>query len=145
MKYKEPAIIVDIDGTLAHRKVNQIGEFMRTPHEYEQVDTDTYDPIIGEIVDTFAKMVNIIIVSGRPASAKIDTVHWLNSHSVSFDAIFTRTDGDYRQDSLVKYEIYKEHIEPFYNVKFVLDDRNRVVEMWRDQGLKVLQVAEGDF
>ena len=138
MKYKEEAIIVDVDGTLAHR-VN------RSPFDFKKVDTDTYDPIIGEIVDTFAKLMNIIIVTGRPESARIDTVHWLNKHSVSFDSIFTRTDGDLREDSLVKYEIYKEHIEPFYNVKFVLDDRNRVVEMWRDQGLKVLQVAKGDF
>lgn len=28
---------------------------------------------------------------------------------------------------------------------FALDDRDRVVKMWREQGLKVLQVAEGDF
>ena len=32
-----------------------------------------------------------------------------------------------------------------YDVEFVLDDRDRVVKMWRDRGLKVLQVAEGDF
>ena len=32
-----------------------------------------------------------------------------------------------------------------YNVKFVLDDRNRVVEMWRSLGLTCLQVADGDF
>ena len=88
---------------------------------------------------------NIIIVSGRPASAKVDTVHWLNKHSVCYDAIYTRADGDFREDSLVKYEIYKEYIEPFYDVQFVLDDRNQVVKMWRDEGLKVLQVAEGDF
>lgn len=138
MRYKEEAIIVDVDGTLAHR-------VDRSPFDFEKVDTDTYDPIIGEIVSTFAKLMNIIIVSGRPESAKIDTIHWLNKHSVSYDAIFTRADGDFREDALVKYEIYKEHIEPFYDVKFVLDDRNRVVKMWRGEGLKVLQVAEGDF
>ena len=138
MKYKEEAIIVDVDGTLAHR-------VDRSPFDYAKVDTDTYDTVIGEIVETFAKLMNIIIVSGRPESARIDTVHWLNKHSISFDAIFTRADGDFRQDDLVKYEIYKEHIEPFYDVKFVLDDRNQVVKMWRGEGLKVLQVAEGDF
>ena len=138
MKYKEEAIIVDVDGTLAHR-------VDRSPFEFEKVDTDTYDPIIGEIVETFAKLMNILIVSGRPESARIDTVHWLNKYSVSYDAIFTRADDDYRADDIIKHEIYKEHIEPFYDVKFVLDDRNRVVKMWRDQGLKVLQVAEGDF
>ncbi len=32
-----------------------------------------------------------------------------------------------------------------YTIKFVLDDRNQVVEFWRSLGLTVLQVAEGDF
>ena len=27
----------------------------------------------------------------------------------------------------------------------VLDDRNQVVKMWRENGLTCLQVAEGDF
>jgi hypothetical protein len=53
--------------------------------------------------------------------------------------------GDMRNDSIVKEEIYEEHIKPRFNVRFVLDDRDRVVKMWRENGLKVLQVAEGDF
>ena len=32
-----------------------------------------------------------------------------------------------------------------YNVHFVLDDRQQVVDMWRSLGLTVFQVAEGDF
>jgi len=28
---------------------------------------------------------------------------------------------------------------------FVLDDRDQVVNMWREQGFKCLQVAEGNF
>ena len=53
MRYKEEAIIVDVDGTLAHR-------VDRSPFDFEKVDTDTYDTVIGEIVDTFAKLMNII-------------------------------------------------------------------------------------
>ncbi|NBU34805.1 hypothetical protein EBS40_09370 [bacterium] len=54
------------------------------------------------------------------------------------------TDDD-RDDRIVKKEIFDAWIKDRYNVKFVLDDRNRVVEMWRSLGLKVLQVGEGDF
>jgi hypothetical protein len=31
------------------------------------------------------------------------------------------------------------------NVFAVFDDRQQVVDMWRDNGLTVFQVAEGDF
>ena len=140
MEYMEQAIIVDVDGTLAHR-------VDRSPHDYNKVHTDAYDSIIGDIVTSCSDIMglNIIIMTGRPESAKADTVRWLYDNGLHFDAIFTRADGDYREDSLVKYDLYKEHIEPFYEVQFVLDDRNQVVKMWRDEGLKVLQVAEGDF
>ena len=56
-----------------------------------------------------------------------------------------RADRDFREDSVVKYEIYRDHIRDNYNIKFVLDDRQRVVDMWRGQGLRVLQVDKGDF
>ena len=52
---------------------------------------------------------------------------------------------DSRKDSIVKQEIYEMCIKDKYNVLFVLDDRDQVVNMWREQGLKCLQVAEGNF
>jgi len=42
-------------------------------------------------------------------------------------------------------EIYEENIKGRYEVLFVLDDRNRVVDFWRSIGLICLQVAPGDF
>lgn len=56
-----------------------------------------------------------------------------------------RPEGDIRKDSIVKREIFENYIRDYYNIQFVLDDRNQVVEMWRSLGLKCLQVAEGDF
>jgi hypothetical protein len=37
------------------------------------------------------------------------------------------------------------HIRPNYDVKYVIDDRDQVVDMWRSLGLRVLQVAPGNF
>jgi hypothetical protein len=45
----------------------------------------------------------------------------------------------------VKEEIYRQEILGRYNVWMVLDDRDQVVEMWRNLGLRVLQVAPGAF
>jgi hypothetical protein len=56
-----------------------------------------------------------------------------------------RRSGDNRCDSIVKEEIYREHIEGKYNVLAVFDDRDRVVDMWRRLGLLCLQVYYGDF
>jgi hypothetical protein len=46
----------------------------------------------------------------------------------------------------IKAELCAEQVEGRYEDAFVVDDRNQVVRMWRDElGLTVLQWADGDF
>lgn len=134
-------IIVDIDGTLAHMNG-------RSPYDYSQVHTDIIDETVREVVSLVSddyQGKEVIIVSGREDDCLEVTKKWLSDNSVNYNAIYMRKAGDHRDDRIVKKEIYEEHIKPNYNVRFVLDDRDRVVKMWREEGLKVLQVAEGDF
>jgi hypothetical protein len=56
-----------------------------------------------------------------------------------------RPSNDSRKDEVVKEELYRTHIEKRFNVRFVLDDRDRVVKLWRRLGLPCLQVADGGF
>ena len=74
-----------------------------------------------------------------------ETIKWLNDNGIKFDDLYMRFTNDLRKDSIVKQEIYEMCIKDKYNVLFVLDDRDQVVNMWREQGLKCLQVAEGNF
>lgn len=64
---------------------------------------------------------------------------------MAYDWLYMRPEGDVRKDTEIKREIFDNYIRDKYRVLFVLDDRNSVVKMWRDLGLKCLQVAEGDF
>ena len=74
-----------------------------------------------------------------------DTTSWLEQYNVPFEKLIMREDRDFRPDNEAKLDLYEKYIKGQYDVEFVLDDRDRVVKMWREQGLKVLQVAEGDF
>jgi hypothetical protein len=56
-----------------------------------------------------------------------------------------RPENDQRKDTVVKDEIYENHIKGRYNVLLIADDRQSVVDMWRSKGMKVAQVAYGDF
>jgi predicted kinase len=133
-------LIVDIDGTLAHMT-------NRSPYDYTKVSTDTLDSTVAELVRTYDRMLDVgpVIVSGRDASCRSDTEKWLKDNHIRYRALYMRDAGDKRDDRIVKQEIYDNNIKGVFNVLFVLDDRDRVVRMWRDNGLKVLQVAEGDF
>ena len=53
-----------------------------------------------------------------------------------------RNAEDKRSDKDVKEEILEKHINKS-SVWFVLDDRDAVVEMWRENGLCCLQAQEG--
>jgi hypothetical protein len=87
----------------------------------------------------------IIAVSGRHEQARKLTEHWLNVSQVPYDELLMRANGDSRPDDIVKEELFRRLVEPHYSVMGVIDDRNRVVKLWRQLGLVCFQVAEGDF
>jgi predicted kinase len=151
-----PAIIVDIDGTLAHMTG-------RSPYDYTQVHTDEPDPYVADLVYDIYEYRNlgccypmdnhmrVLIVSGRDDDCRKDTEQWLSDNLIKYDALYMRpmdaldNHGNKLPDWIVKLDIFNKHIRHQYNVQFVLDDRNQVVRMWRKLGLKCLQVQEGDF
>jgi hypothetical protein len=135
---KKPCVICDIDGTIA-----EIGD--RGPFDWGKVHLDKPIAVIIKLLKILAPSYEIILVSGRSDESLKLTLEWLKEHDVPYASIFMRKTKDYRKDSVVKKELYETHIEPYYEVEFVLDDRNQAVELWRSLGLTCLQVAPGDF
>lgn len=132
------AIIVDIDGTLAHMKG-------RSPYDWDRVGEDECDTIIKGIVNEYDNYGVVIVMSGRDASCRAITEKWLNDNNIVWDTLLMRDEGDMRKDSIVKRELFDTYIAGHYFIEYVLDDRQQVVDMWRDMGLKCLQVAPGNF
>ncbi|GAA1812629.1 phosphatase domain-containing protein [Nesterenkonia flava] len=138
-----PAIIVDIDGTLA--KMNG-----RSPYDYTRVGEDLPNTPVLEYMHAIADNTGaaVIFVSGRPEQCRAETEDWLSKHVWHFTKLYMRSDAEHEdrvRDDKVKLRLFNEHIRHNYNVHSVLDDRSRVVQMWRSLGLTVLQVAEGNF
>ncbi len=133
------AVIFDIDGTLAHM-------VDRSPYDYSKVSTDSRDECIYHLRGLYKSHGSrIIIMTGRDGVCKKETLAWLDKHDIHHDLFLQREEGDTRDDSLIKRELYENEIRGKYNVLCVFDDRNRVVDMWRQLGIKCLQVADGAF
>jgi predicted kinase len=82
----------------------------------------------------------VFIVSGRHDVCGDSTVRWLTANGVTFEHIFMRAGGDNRPDTIVKKEILDallKHV-PKEQIAFVIDDRPSVIQMWRDNGLRVI-------
>ena len=132
-------IIVDIDGTVAEKTDRHI-------FDYKKVLTDSPKPEVIEVVNSLWKSGHkIIFLSGRPDSCFADTYLWLTKNCPPFIKLHMRKTGDNRKDAEIKKEIFEQSIAPFYEVLCVIDDRQQVVDMWREIGLTCLQVAPGDF
>lgn len=139
------AIICDLDGTLAliHG---------RNPYDASKCEQDQVNEPVADIVQEYQYHqggYHILFTSGRSEEYREETQRWLDTHGFFHPCsnlhLFMRATGDNRQDAIVKREIYEREILGHYNVKFVLDDREQVVRLWRSLGLTCLQVAEGDY
>ena len=88
----------------------------------------------------------IIILTGRQERFSKITKEWLSDNNVIYDLIYMRKDNDNSKDSKVKKTIYEKYIRDNFNIEFILDDRNQVVKMWREElGIKCFQVNFLDF
>ncbi len=133
------AIIVDIDGTLAHM------DGKRGPFEWDKVDGDRLDVPVAILINEMERDHHVILMSGRDEVCRPTTQAWLRDHSIRYDALHMRAEGDNRPDTVVKAELFDTHIRHHYNVLFAVDDRNTVVAQWRAMGIKCLQAQEGAF
>lgn len=138
-----PAWSFDIDGTLAIMQG-------RSPYDTSRYMEDTADRAITQILrdlqdaDKYDE-VTWIGLSGRSEEFYDVTREWLDGWGIRLDHLFMRKKGDSRNDSIVKSELVDEHISGKYDVIAHFDDRQRVVDALRAKGMKVLQVAPGDF
>lgn len=144
------AILVDLDGTAA-----LMGD--RGPYDWARVGDDAVnEPVREAVLAMLARGHKVVFLSGRDEVCRPDTEKWLTRHfpetatlaalhGPDVSELFMRPAGDQRKDSIVKAELFDQHIRDQYRVVSVFDDRDQVVRMWRSLGLTVFQVAEGNF
>lgn len=153
------AIMCDLDGTLA---------IMGDRSPYDATDCDVKDhpnwPVIKTVIAAWKQGETIIFMSGRDSKYRPETIRFIEKYCTVATIqnttcarpdneeivpipyqLHMRPQGDTRKDSLIKEELYAEHVQGKFNVLYVLDDRNQVVDKWREMGLTCYQVAPGNF
>lgn len=144
-------IIFDIDGTIANCEHRQ--PFLRTkPRNWKafkagiMLDTPHHD-IIWMAKQLKSLGNRILIATARGEDERELTTKWLHETAKMdfYEKIWMREIGDYRDDAIVKKEILDSMRNEGYTPTMVFDDRDRVVKMWRENGIRCLQVDFGDF
>ena len=162
-------VIFDLDGTIAliddrlalskkngNNKINW--EVFFNP---ENICLDIPNPPVVKLLQLFySDGYKIIILSGRSDRTIHSTKKWLKLHNIFYHKLIMRPhnksnhifpdirqekiDLRYAPDEVLKKIMFDRFIK-FNEVFLVVDDRKKVVQMWRKLGLNTFQVNDGNF
>lgn len=154
---RKPVVIFDLDGTLANME--------HRLHWAKSGNWDTFFSIVADdtpikpmcdlVNDVMVNGTEVHIWTGRSEVARNDTLWWLRTFVAEdlYEDILEdparlrmRASNDRSKDSDMKRRWWEKTPESFQaRVRFVVEDRDRVVQMWRGLGLTCLQCAPGQF
>lgn len=143
---KPDVILSDIDGTAAIMN-------NRSPYEWDKVQNDLYNNELFLFLHSFYENSRydynnpkIIFMSGRDESCREQTINWINNwmtptHYFEYE-LYMRPAGDTRKDTIIKQELFFNHIDGNYKVISVFDDRPTVLRnVWHELGFKVYAIG----
>ena len=153
--------ICDIDGTIANleHRLHYI-RFNASMHGFEKDFSPDWDAFHDHVLDDAPIWPIIYIIkalkqqafadvwffTGRMERCRDHTTKWLERYMWDDPIIEMRRQGDFRSDVEIKQEMLDSmlHMDRRRLVA-VFDDRERIVQMWRSNGIQCLQVKDGDY
>jgi putative acid phosphatase of HAD superfamily subfamily IIIB len=142
--------LFDIDGTIADIS-HRLHHIQKTPKDWRSffaacVDDAPIPHIIALLLRLYSSGAHIVLVSGRSDECRNQTRDWLHLQSIpTICPLYMRAAGDHRPDHVVKSELLDRIFSDGYLPIIVFEDRDQVVQMWRDRGIPCAQVAGGNF
>jgi len=144
-------VIFDLDGTLCditHRLHYVRSKPYNWPAFEKGVSGDSPNEDIVSLYEVFAESGEhtIILCSGRSEDSREATEQWLKDNGLCAHVdLLMRPSKNYEKDSIIKGRLADQIEEQYGKIDLVIDDRQQVVDMWRERGITTLQCAEGDF
>lgn len=138
------AVIFDMDGTLCDTST--------TVHFVEGEDRN-FDAFHGasmecpphkHVVDALRKAQGdgqaIVIVTARSSKWRDYTIRWMDQHEIHYDALYMRIEADFRPDYVIKKDILKQILADDFQPIHAWDDNEKVIALWRENGIEVTEV-----
>lgn len=145
---KPPFVVFDLDGTISldhHRK--HLAEAGEWDAYFDACDRDQPNAPVIATINTFCLYgcMDTVILTGRSDAVRDKTADWLKRHRVEYDQLIMRPHGNHTPDFALKPIMLEQQGIELSQVMAVYEDRQKVVDMWRANGVPCFQVAPGDF
>lgn len=136
----ETMYILDVDGTMLNID-------HRNPHDSTEMINDKANHHISNIAKLIIECgIPYVIFSGRNESDRDVTLEVLYrevSRDIDTRNLFMRADGDFRQDHVVKREMFETNLGTGIFNYVAVDDRKQVIEQcWSVLGVKTIDVGK---
>lgn len=149
-KTDEVVVVVDLDGTICdhghrvHHAQNR---------EWERFHGELHkDRIHDDVVNLLRALDGrsyLLGLTGRNEAFREMTLDWMVENRVPIDDLLMRPDTDFTPDHILKPRLLAEHFgswkKAIETIDFCLDDRDKVVEAFRSNGLPCWQVRPGSY
>lgn len=144
-------VIVDLDGTLcnsAHREHHAVAKEWELFHSKLKEDKPHED--VATLIKAMSRLgYRCYGLTGRNEQHRSATINWLADNWVQLDVLLMRPDNDWRPDHELKPAMLQEAFGGLdlarERVLMILEDRDKVVEAWRNLGFRCWQVQPGGY
>lgn len=112
------------------------------------------DTVHADVRDVLRRIqstgINLLMLTGRPEEHYQVTTMWLSSVAeIDPEAIIMRPKNDFRSDPELKpallYDFFGSKDLALAKINMILDDRDKVVEGWRNLGFRCWQTQPGGY
>lgn len=141
-------VVVDLDGTLCdctHREHHAQNREWDEFHSKLHLDEPNKD--VRMVVEALSEYgATIIACTGRPHKYRAETLKWIAQWEIPIDDLLMRPDEDFRSDVEIKLDLLMNRINGDKEaVTLILEDREKVIEMWRNNGFRCWAVTMGAY
>ena len=144
---KQPAIIVDVNGTLGDCS-NRMHFLNQEPRDWEGFFRHMLLDTPVDFVHRFCNAqpnepfwCKVILTTGAPEKYRSLMIEWLEKHKVHYDHLYMRGNHEYIKGYVWKKKLYEDELQHKYDVVCILEDKDECAIMYRELGLHCWVVA----
>lgn len=144
---KQPAVIVDINGTLSDCS-NRSHFLDKDPRDWDGFFQNMMMDTPVDFVHRFCNAqkewpfhCEVILTTGAPEMYRELMVQWLKQNEVNYDHLYMRGNREYIKGYVWKRKLYQEVLQHRFDIVCVLEDKEECSQMYRELGLHCWLVA----
>ncbi|MGH9155710.1 MAG: hypothetical protein ACRD1K_07765 [Acidimicrobiales bacterium] len=143
-----PAVVFDMDGVLSDAVSRQ--HFL----EPGRRDWDAFFAACGDdaLIEEVARLLSllapglcVVLLTGRPAGVEPQTLAWLAHHSLRWDLLIMRDEGDYAAALRFKKAAIADLRGHGLDLRLAFEDDRRNLEMFRAEGVPCVYIHSGYY